>query len=139
MRDFLKGTLIRRGGLASRLACLPAILVLAFPLAVAARRIPDRRMAIETLLLLGVYLIQTVWPTLLGWAIPLLWCTLTAIETIELGLRPGFGFQILPIVIVLLPALFLLALRPRVGPDERFVPTTALVMALAVVGPLFVV
>ena len=84
MSDLLNGALIRRGGMTSRLACLPAIFALAFPLAVAGRRIPDRRMAIETLLLLGVCLIQTVWPTLLGWAIPLLWFTLTAIETIEL-------------------------------------------------------
>jgi hypothetical protein len=139
MRDLLNGALIHRGGLAPRLACLPAIFVLAFPLAVAGRRIPDKRMAIDTLLLLGVCLIQMLCPTLLGWAVPLLWFTLTAVETIELGLRPGFGFQILPIVIVLLPALFFLVLRPRVGPDERFAPTTALVMALAVVGPLFVV
>ena|ERR1051326_1733384 len=139
MRSILNGIVGRRGGMASRLACLPAIAVLAFPLAVAGRQIPDRRMAIETSLLLGVCLIQTTWPTLLGWAIVLIWFALSAVESIELGLRPDFGLQGLPLLIVLLPAFVLVVLRPRVGPSERFAPLVALVVALAVVAPLFVV
>jgi hypothetical protein len=96
-------------------------------------------MAIETSLLLGVCLIQTTWPTLLGWAIVLIWFALSAVESIELGLRPDFGLQGLPLLIVLLPAFVLVVLRPRVGPSERFAPLVALVVALAVVAPLFVV
>ena len=138
MRVALVGALFRRRGTASRLACVPAIVVLAIPFALAGR-IPDRRMAIECSALLAICLVQIVWPTLLGWAIALVWFAFSTVETIELGLRPGYGLRPLPIAIVLVPVVFLLVLRPRAEATEPFARACALIAALAGIAPLFVV
>ena len=82
-------------------------------------------------------LLHVAWPTLLGWAFVLVWFALWAFETIELALRPGFGFQILPISLVLVPLVFLLVLRPRAEPTERFAPPLASLVAIVGIGPLF--
>ena len=66
------GALVRYRQTASRLACLPALAVLAVPL-VAARYAPEARMVVECGALFMVCLVQTVRPTLLGWAIVLVW------------------------------------------------------------------
>ena len=137
MSGGLISALVRRRS-ASRLACVPAIFVVAIPIA-AAEHVPDRRMVIECAALLALCLLQTAWPTLLGWALVLVWFALWALETIEVALRPGYGFQILPISLVLVPLMFLLVLRPRAEATERFAPALAVLAALAGVAPLFVV
>jgi len=135
MSESFIGALVRRRS-ASRWACVPATLVLAIPV-LAAAHVPDRRIVIECSAVFVLCLLHVAWPTLLGWAFVLVWFALWAFETIELALRPGFGFQILPISLVLVPLVFLLVLRPRAEPTERFAPPLASLVAIVGIGPLF--
>ena len=136
MTDALKSIVASRRGMFARLACLPAILFFGFLALVPA----DQRMAVEASLLV-VCLVQTAWPTLLGWAVVLSWFALSAAETIELSLRPGYyGSQAsVPLGLVILPLLCLIALRPRVQAAERFAPVFAVLIGLVGVLPLFTV
>jgi len=93
-------------------------------------------MAAESAALLAVCLIQTARPTLLGWAIPLVWFSLCTAETILLGLRPGWP---LAIGLVFVPVIFLLAFRPRTEASERGTLSFAMLAGLLVVAPLFIV
>jgi len=128
---------------ASRLACVPALAVLAVSLSpsfATGRLEPESRMAAESAALLAVCLIQTVRPTLLGWGIPLAWFSLCTAETIWLGLRPGFGSRApLAIALVLIPAVFLIGFRPRTNASERGALSFAVLAGLVVVAPLFIV
>jgi len=114
------------------------MVVLAIPV-VAAEHVPDRRMLIECSALFALCLVHTAWPTLLGWAFILVWFALWAVETMEVALRPGYGVQILPMSLVLVPLMFLVVLRPRAEVTERFAPAVAVLAALVGVAPLFVV
>jgi hypothetical protein len=93
-------------------------------------------MAAESAALLGVCLIQTARPTLLGWAIPLAWFSLCTAATISLGLRPGWP---LAIGLVLVPVIFLLAFRPHTDTAERGVLWFAVLAGVMIVAPLFIV
>src|SRR5207253_9291 len=117
----------------------PAIFVLAFPLAMAGRRIPDKRMAIETLLLLGVLPHPDGVANAAGVGDP------AALVHFDCGRNnrtrsaarfrfsdPAHRYRSPPGLVLSGPAA-----SCRAGRAIR--PTTALVMALAVVGPLFVV
>jgi len=131
------GALVRYRQTASRLACLPALAVLAVPL-VAARYAPEARMVVECGALFMVCLVQTVRPTLLGWAIVLVWFALWSFETVSLALHPGYR-RVLPVALVLVPTMSLLSFRPRAEANERGAWALALLVGLVVVTPLFVV
>jgi len=135
MSEGLVISLVRRRS-ASRLACVPAIPVLAI-LLFAAGHVPDWWMVLECSALLALCLLHVARPTLLGWAFLLVWFALWAFEVVDLALRSGYDFQILPISLVLVPLAFLLVLRPRAEATERFAPALALLVATVGVTPLF--
>ena len=72
----------------------------------------------------------------MGWAIAFGWFALSTVETIRPDIPP-YDPAVLPIAIVLIPALFPLIFRPRAGSTERFAPALALLVALAGLAPLF--
>jgi hypothetical protein len=129
--------LVRHRPTASRLAALPALIVLALSIAVGlAGR--EARTVVECAGLFGVTLVQTFRPSLLGWAVALVWFTFSTIGTISLALGPGSDLRVLPILLFLVPAAVLLAFRPRAESNERGAPMVALLLGVVIVAPLFI-
>jgi hypothetical protein len=136
MRNAIESMVARRRGVWLRFACLPAVVIFEWMVISAA----DRRVAIEGWLLLAVCLVQTVRPTLLGWALLLNWFALALAGPIELSLRGYPGSRaLLSFMLVLLPFLSLLVLRPRIGVGERFARAFALLIGLVGIVPLLAV
>lgn len=129
--------LVRRRGTASRLAAVPALVVLALSTMLGLDG-ADARMVVECAALFVVCLIQVVRPTLLGWAVLLVWFTFSTIGTISLALRPGYDLHLPPILLLLVPAVALLLFRPRAEVRERGATVIAVLAAVVIVAPLFI-